>query len=942
MNGPSFLHHNDPQLHASPAVEQSVAYLRASGTKIDDKPADRIEAYLAFLADPNYANDGYLTGDAESITRQVAAQAISAEAVPDSHFEREARIGQENGHDVVEYSDQQKYEIATRITHDQKASLSRWVDYLNGPFSNHEDWFKVYVLNGVIKLGDFNREEQSFGRRTKTSTGMFADLSPEAVGLVHTAITNQKLSANVQTNFGKLYAHALRDQQPAHEAQLQVTVGAWKLYEWIGDDEDEGGPVHSSLYRHPDVRELTRSLQGRATGWCIAGEADAANCLNEGDMYIYYSQDAEGKNTIPRAAIRTGEYSVLEVRGIHPNQQVEPIMLDIVRDKLQELDGGSEYFKNVADMQRVTEIYAAVTADPTYVLSRDDLHLIYEIDGPVTGFRLDERTDPRVIEIKQLRQGQLAQDMRVLFDLREDMSLTEQLLTESWVDLVDNGWSDDETERENRTEPQKQALLYWHNFEALARADTPEGQRYLFDYLCKTPQRFNEYAQKLSLLAELGAIIHDEAREQLFKDKADVIRALTEGIFTADKFPLTAELLTAVFTNTDTDKSQLKELFSERALKGVMAGSNDLETIRIYLMAGLPNRDFSRALKGMIVETDYGLPLPSNAVMKLLNPNAKRQYLRKWAGGGEYRRKKQSEVVVGLLSIDSLLEAEPLDDDGMYSHNLPFSSRGDFYEVVDHNQLAQVLAGKRPDVLGAILEDLKNLNVTTYSAIVNAGLASQALDNLKSFAGSVDSNQIIVQALRTNSWSINSINRVLEVGQELRPEIVDILIDGGVGEPRTLIKSYNAFTEAAQARIIEYMYYQLPMALLSAPAEREARPYRRGDEFYSRSLSSYVPKTFVDAIDHNRLFAAMTSVPANSRLAILNRDLFPEGVFKDEVVIDALEQRKDYRTLYWALEKNLLHVAEDKKQQLMAAMTDESAVESYRSRDTSLDVDHLR
>jgi hypothetical protein len=99
--GSQFLHERNPNLHSSQEVEGVVGYLRAGGESIPNEPSDKISAYLGFLANGDYVNDGILTGDQSSIDRQIDAHVIKTEDVPESYFELQRRIAREQGHGTL-------------------------------------------------------------------------------------------------------------------------------------------------------------------------------------------------------------------------------------------------------------------------------------------------------------------------------------------------------------------------------------------------------------------------------------------------------------------------------------------------------------------------------------------------------------------------------------------------------------------------------------------------------------------------------------------------------------------------------------------------------------------------------------------------------------------------------------------------------------------------
>jgi len=87
---------------------------------------------------------------------------------------------------------------------------------------------------------------------------------------------------------------------------------------------------------------------------------------------------------------------VAEVRGIAPGQNVEDNLLDVVAEKLNTLPGGSEYYKKVEQMRRLTEIDNRVKAGDE--LTAEDLEFLW-FGEKIKGFGLyeDSRVD-RLLE----------------------------------------------------------------------------------------------------------------------------------------------------------------------------------------------------------------------------------------------------------------------------------------------------------------------------------------------------------------------------------------------------------------------------------------------------------------------------------------------------------------------------------------------------------------
>jgi len=191
---------------------------------------------------------------------------------------------------------------------------------------------------------------------------------------------------------------------PAEEGELVKTDGEWVKY-------DKGS----------DHIPLITSLQGHGTGWCTAGESTAEAQLKTGDFHVYYSYDKEGKPTVPRVAIRMAENKIAEVRGIAHEQNLDPYIGDVAKEKLAEFPDGEKYEKKSTDMKRLTEIDGRMKKgeEPT----NDDLRFLYEVDGKIEGFGY--QTDPRIKEMLNRRDNK--EDLSTVLHIpKKQISVTKE------------------------------------------------------------------------------------------------------------------------------------------------------------------------------------------------------------------------------------------------------------------------------------------------------------------------------------------------------------------------------------------------------------------------------------------------------------------------------------------------------------------------------------
>lgn len=163
-------------------VEQVVSYLRQNGETVPDKAGDRTATYLNFMADT--VNDGVLTGDPESVKRQIDSHVIKAENMPESYFALQRRIAREQGYGDVEVTPDLKRQLIEAAQADQRGSLEKWMEYLGGDDGSYPDWFKRYTWDSVVKLGAYDKEKAKFDRRDSSTVAPYPELNREALAYV--------------------------------------------------------------------------------------------------------------------------------------------------------------------------------------------------------------------------------------------------------------------------------------------------------------------------------------------------------------------------------------------------------------------------------------------------------------------------------------------------------------------------------------------------------------------------------------------------------------------------------------------------------------------------------------------------------------------------------------------------------------------------------------
>ncbi|MDP3244187.1 MAG: hypothetical protein Q8M83_00840 [bacterium] len=410
---PSFLKTKYQELGASEEVAKIAERTKVkTGEKVPEKPDARIQNYLDYLHESlepkNPRREEKLTRFKQALYDKYV---IKSEEIPESYFDTQRRLAREQGHGDIEISDELRRQTAEIIITDQKSSLNNWVDYLSSPDATYPDWLKYWAVRSILGMGEYDKEKKAFTKRDKGTVKPFPDIDREALAYVFDEVKKKYAGQRTRVygplledeqkwedllkgeNFAKLYAWAIEKVTPASQEQLVSAKGEWVKYS-----------------KGSDHLPLVQSLQGHGTGWCTAGESTAEIQLKGGDFYVFYSLDQQGKPIVPRAAIRMQENNIAEIRGIGPDQNLDPHINQVVQDKLKEFPDGKLYEKKNQDMKQLTALENKIKKGQE--LTCADLVFLYEINSPIQGFGYQK--DPRLQEIREKRDPKA--DASVVFD----------------------------------------------------------------------------------------------------------------------------------------------------------------------------------------------------------------------------------------------------------------------------------------------------------------------------------------------------------------------------------------------------------------------------------------------------------------------------------------------------------------------------------------------
>ena len=403
-NGEEFLNNLYSNMHMEDVVMHH--------TEKSDTPTEKIGKYLNRLERVHdKAKDSKHKMD---ILKSFYYDKYVIKELPESYINLQRKIARERGYGDITVTDKMKEEWLLQIQNEQKISLNIWLDYLTSDDAMYPMWFKHYAFRGMLKLNKFNKEKKEFGKRSKSTVEPYVELNREALARVYNSLvkeigSNEEISEDASKalengeSFKKLYEYYLMKTE--HVTRDKNTDGIWIKYE-----------------QGSDYRPLWKSLQGKNTGWCTAGENMAKIQLSSGDFYVYYTKDENGEYKEPRVAIRMdGKFEIGEVRGVDANQNLEDCMTGVVEEKLNEFSDKDAYLKKVNDMKLLTEIDNKVNNN--IELTKEELRFLYEVDSEIEGFGYEK--DPRIREIIDKRNQ--SEDYSVIFNVPvENIGLSEE------------------------------------------------------------------------------------------------------------------------------------------------------------------------------------------------------------------------------------------------------------------------------------------------------------------------------------------------------------------------------------------------------------------------------------------------------------------------------------------------------------------------------------
>ena len=405
-------------------VDSSFEKSRKTGEKLVGKNDERrVDAYLERL---NRGIEKYGTDYENRLWRMTEdSLIIDADNIPESYWKTQEQILRDNGQGR-ELGDYEKSVLAEDIQKKQRESLESWTNYLSHEDCPYPTWFKVYTIDGVSKMGVFDKGKNVYRKRDKDSVAPYPHFNAAVLGKVYSAITDF-YDINTDRDLGRTEPNNPEDENAIkRKAELDALVKSGnfnKLYSKLllsekvimktpeRTEDIRGEWVEYSL---GDEEQLAEAADG--TPWCIASPAVGRNYLttghygesydddgknNEAKFILFHLYDSDGRiadNACASVRLDT-DGQVAEISGLNEGQALEDSLVPIVEEKVRSLPGGEKFLRRFADKNRLIAIDRKIQSGAD--ISKDDFRFIWELDRPIESLDTYNSTDPRIKEFRE-------------------------------------------------------------------------------------------------------------------------------------------------------------------------------------------------------------------------------------------------------------------------------------------------------------------------------------------------------------------------------------------------------------------------------------------------------------------------------------------------------------------------------------------------------------
>ncbi|MBR3368524.1 hypothetical protein IKG45_01890 [Candidatus Saccharibacteria bacterium] len=360
---------------------------------------------------------------------------IEEDEIPESYWKTQEQILRDNGQGR-ELDDWEKEELTKDIQKQQRESLGAWTNYLSHEDCPYPTWFKVYTIEGVSKMGVFDKGTKTYRKRDKNSVAPYPHFNPAVLAKVYGAIADfygidtdedlnreeekteeeserdKELEALVKSgNFNKLYSRLLLSEKVIMKTpeKTEDVHGEWVEY-GVGDEE-----------------EIAKAADG--TPWCIAQPSVGRSYLTQGrygNVYdkggesdakfiLFHLKDEDGRLAEnASASIRLDtDGQVAEISGLNDGQALEDSLVPIVEEKVKTLPGGEKFLRRFADKNKLIELDRKMQSGEE--ISYEEFRFIYELDRPIETLDTYNSNDPRISELRAKFGAEYAKEKGYIF-----------------------------------------------------------------------------------------------------------------------------------------------------------------------------------------------------------------------------------------------------------------------------------------------------------------------------------------------------------------------------------------------------------------------------------------------------------------------------------------------------------------------------------------------
>lgn len=349
--------------------------------------------------------------DGEQLMRMtMESMIVKPEDIGGDYWRRQEQILRDEGQGRT-LSKEERDMLTDAIRKEQRESLEPWFNYLSHEECPYPDWFKVYALDGVSRMGVFDRGIGRYKERDKHVVAPYPHLNQAVLGRVYEVvegyygnteeIDDEKLRKLVKSgNFNKLYSYLMLSQK--------IIVKTPEKTEDVRGEWVEYGPG--------DEEKIASAADG--TPWCVAAPAVARSYLSigrpddereieDGDesrakFYFFHLYDGDRLADNASASIRLDpDGNVAEISGIKGgnNQEVEDALVPIVEEKVRTLPGGEKFLARFSDKKWLIEIDRKIKSGEE--ISYEDFRFIMELDRPIERLNTYGQEDSRLPEFRE-------------------------------------------------------------------------------------------------------------------------------------------------------------------------------------------------------------------------------------------------------------------------------------------------------------------------------------------------------------------------------------------------------------------------------------------------------------------------------------------------------------------------------------------------------------